>query len=183
MWVKPTKDTSSHPHIGHWSSSYKGQRLHTRCCKVIHPYAQISMPMSSISKSKYYHARLKFIVKILILILRSRSGMYATHRASWWYTPVPNIEWLYQRTKKLWSEQRHVINPINVTLRSKFKVESGSWMYVKHPLIVIDACAKYCKPMQNQKNSYWPDTKTCQKPNKCDIKVKGQDECTWHILL
>ena len=46
-------------------------------------------------------------------------------------------------------------------------------MYVKHPLMVIDPCAKYVKPMSIQK-SYGPDTKTCQEPYKFDLKVKVQ---------
>ena len=43
--------------------------------------------------------------------------------------------------------QSHVIHPINLILRSKFKVVSGSWMYLTHPLMVIDRCAKYGMPM------------------------------------
>ena len=39
-------------------------------------------------------------------------------------------------------------------------------------LMVIDACAKFGKAMLNKKNSYMPDTKTCQKP--CKFEVKGQ---------
>ena len=47
--------------------------------------------------------------------------------------------------------QSHVKNPINLTLRSKFKVVSGSWMYATHRLMVIHPCAKYGKPMSNHK--------------------------------
>ena len=39
---------------------------------------------------------------------------------------------------------------------------------------LIDACAKYGKPMSNIKNCYGPNTKTCQKPCKFDLEVKGQ---------
>ena len=41
--------------------------------------------------------------------------------------------------------------PINLTLRSIFKVISESWMYAKHRLMVIHPCAKYGKPMSDQK--------------------------------
>ena len=41
-------------------------------------------------------------------------------------------------------------------------------------LIVIHPCAKYGKPMSNQKKSYGLDTKTCQKPYKFYSKVKVQ---------
>ena len=46
--------------------------------------------------------------------------------------------------------QSHVRNPINMTLRSKVNVVSGSWMYLTHPVMVIDPCAKYGMPMSKQ---------------------------------
>ena len=39
-------------------------------------------------------------------------------------------------------------------------------------IIMIDPFAKYGEPMSNKKNSCGPDTKTCQKPYKFDLKVK-----------
>ena len=45
-------------------------------------------------------------------------------------------------------------------------------MYTTHPLLVIDPCAKYGRPMSKQKKSYGPDTKTCQKPYKFDLEVR-----------
>ena len=47
--------------------------------------------------------------------------------------------------------RKHVKNPINLTLRSKFKVVSGPWVYATHRLMVIHPCAKYGKPMSNHK--------------------------------
>ena len=44
---------------------------------------------------------------------------------------------------------RHVKNLIYLTLRSKVKVVSGSWMYITHPLIVINKCATYLPPTAN----------------------------------
>ena len=38
--------------------------------------------------------------------------------------------------------------------------------------MVIHPCAKYGKPMSNEKKSYVPNTKTCQKPYKFDLEVK-----------
>ena len=49
---------------------------------------------------------------------------------------------------------------MNLTLRSMVKVVSESWMYSTHPLIVIDPCAKYCKPMSNKKKVMWMLNKT-----------------------
>ena len=54
--------------------------------------------------------------------------------------------------------QKHIKNPINLTMRSKFKVVSGSWMYATHCLMVIHPCATYGKPMSNQKKCYGLDT-------------------------
>ena len=42
-------------------------------------------------------------------------------------------------------------------------------MYVKHPLLVIDACDEYDKPMSYKKN---PDMGWTQKPSKFDLEVK-----------
>ena len=66
---------------------------------------------------------------------------------------------------EVWT-QNHVINPIKLTLKSKVNVVSGSWMYLTHPLMVIDPCAKYGKPMSNE-NNYRPDKK---------------QDCTRHIV-
>ena len=53
--------------------------------------------------------------------------------------------------KVLGRTRKHVKNPINLTLRSKFKVVPGSWMYATHRLMVIHPCAKYGEPMSNHK--------------------------------
>ena len=97
------------------------------------------------------------------------------------------------RTRKL------VKNPINLTLKSKFKEVCDLWMYATHRLMVRHPNAKYGKPMSNQpplhgwniadtalnsiqsinpnkpKKSYGPGTKTCPKPYKFDLKVKVQE--------
>ena len=41
--------------------------------------------------------------------------------------------------------------PLNLTLRSKVNIESGSWMYATHCLMVKHPCAKYGKLMSIQK--------------------------------
>ena len=50
-----------------------------------------------------------------------------------------------QKSLVLNTKQCH--NPINLTLRSTFQVVSGSWMYLTHPLMVIDQSAKFDMPM------------------------------------
>ena len=84
-----------------------------------------------------------------------------------WYANV-KANRSYRSDMKTWQK------PINLTLTSKVNIKSGTWMNVcvSHLLIVIDPCAKYGKPMSNQKNSYGPDTKTWQKPYKFDLEVK-----------
>ena len=61
---------------------------------------------------------------------------------------------LTEVTGRTW---RHVKNSINLTLRSKFKVVSGSWMFAIHRLMVIHPYAKHGKPMSNKIN-YGRDT-------------------------
>ena len=68
-----------------------------------------------------------------------------------------------KQTEVMGWTRRHFKTSINLTLKSKFKAVSGSWMYSTHPLNMIDPCAKYGKPMSKQK-SYGQDMKTCQKP-------------------
>ena len=53
-----------------------------------------------------------------------------------------------KKKAKAWT-QSHVRNPINSTLRSKVNILLELWMYLTHPLIVIDPCAKYGMPMSN----------------------------------
>ena len=60
------------------------------------------------------------------------------------------------------TNQIHAINPINLTLRSKVNIESGTWMYVSHLLMVKDPCANYGMPMSNQ-NMLWPGHKDMSK--------------------
>ena len=67
---------------------------------------------------------------------------------------------------KAWT-QSHVINPINLTLRSKFKIVSGSWMYAPHRLMVIHSCAKYGKPMSTKKK-LWAKHEPAQKDGQTD---------------
>ena len=50
--------------------------------------------------------------------------------------------------------RKHVIN---LTLKSKSKVVSGSWLYATHRLMVIHPCVIYRKPMSNQIKSYGPE--------------------------
>ena len=67
--------------------------------------------------------------------------------------------------------QSHVINPINLTLRSKFKVVSGSWMYLTHLLIVIGMFQIWYANVKANR-SYWSDMKTWQKPINLTLRSK-----------
>ena len=51
-------------------------------------------------------------------------------------------------------------NPLNLTLRSKFKVVSGSWMYALHRPMLIHPCAYYGKQMSIEKKNLWWNTLT-----------------------
>ena len=101
------------------------------------------------------------------------------HIVPWWYAPMHNKVWLCQRTKNL----SNVINPINLTLMSKIKVVSGSWMCLTHPLMVIDPCANYGTLMSKL-------TEVTDMSQTLKIWHKGQSsksyldhDCTRHIVL
>ena len=65
--------------------------------------------------------------------------------------------------KKHMGRTRNMLKtPINLTLRSNFKVVSWSWMYATHSLMVIHSCANLGSQCQT-KISYVSDTKTCKK--------------------
>ena len=61
-----------------------------------------------------------------------------------WYSNVKDYR-SYRSDMKTWQK------PINLTLRSKVKIKSGTWMFVSHLLMVINPCVKNGKPMSNQK--------------------------------
>ena len=64
------------------------------------------------------------------------------------------------------------MNPINLILRSKVDVESGSGIHATHPLMVRDACAKYGKPMSNQKIVKGRTRKHVENPVKLTSRSK-----------
>ena len=102
--------------------------------------------------------------------------MYVTYRAMVTLTCQTQC----QRTKKLWLGHRaisqpyqsHIMNPINLILRSKVDVESGSGIHATHPLMVRDACAKYGKPMSNQKIVKGRTRKHVENPVKLTSRSK-----------
>ena len=93
----------------------------------------------------------------IILILRSKVKVI---QRSWIYViQCPMVIHScdkYGRTKSkdekaVPQTQSHVKNSLNLKLRSKVNVVSRSWMNATHFFMVIDPCAKYCKPMSKQK--------------------------------
>ena len=75
--------------------------------------------------------------------------------------------------------QKHVKIPIHLTLRSKFKVLPGSWIYATHRLMVIHPCAKYGKPISNQKK-LWAGRESAQ----TDEQTDGQtDRRIYRVIL
>ena len=120
----------------------------------------------------------------IILILRSKvkviqsSGMYTTHCTIVIHSRAKQSMTMSKDQKTEAWTQSHVINPINLTLRSKVNVVSGSWMYLTHSLMVIDPCAKYGMPMSNQKKVMgctWICTvrqsDSCIPPELCSLGV------------
>ena len=119
---------------------------------VIDQSAKFDMPMSKLTEvtGRTWQKPLNLTLRSKVNI-ESGSWMYLTHwlmvihPCAKYGKPMSNHKKLIGRTRK------HVKNPINLTLRSKFKVVSGSWMYATHRLMVIHPCAKYGKPMSNHK--------------------------------
>ena len=83
--------------------------------------------------------------------IESGSWMYTTHRLMVKHQCAKYGKPVSIPKKVMDWTQKHVKNPINWTLRSKFKVVSGSWMYPTHHFMVIHPCAKYGKPMSIQR--------------------------------
>ena len=94
----------------------------------------------------------------------SASWMYTTHSLVVIYPCAKYGRPMSNHKKNVMGRTRkHVKNPVNLTLRSKFKVVPGSWMFATHRLMVIHPCAKYCKPTRictdrrtRQRDSYIP---------------------------
>ena len=102
----------------------------------------------------------------------NQENEYTRQIISWWYTHGPNMVSQCQTKKSIGRTQKHDENPINLTLKSKVKLVSGSWMYATHRFMVIHPYAKiwyaYVKSkdiLQNW-NPWWK--------YNFDIEVKGQ---------
>ena len=83
--------------------------------------------------------------------IESGSWMYATHCLMVIHPCAKYGKPMSIQKKVMGRTWKHVKNPVNLTLRSTFKVVSGSWMYATHRLMVIHPYAKYGKPMSNHK--------------------------------
>ena len=115
------------------------------------------------------------------------SWMYATHRTMVIHSLAKQTMTMSKDKKADSWTHSHVINPLNLTLRSKVNVVSESLMYLTHPLMhmVIDPCAKCGMPMSKPTDvteRRWRHDMT--EVYKFDHEVKGQHrisgtECTW----
>ena len=89
-------------------------------------------------------------------------------------TPMYQIWYAKVKPKKVmgWT-RKHIQNPINLTLRSKFKVESGSKIYATHYLMMIHPwpCAKIWLAKVKPKKSYGSDTNL---QRRTDRQTDGQ---------
>ena len=121
--------------------------------------------------------------------IESGSWMYTTqrlmviHQCAKYGKPVSIPKKVMDWTRK------HVKNPINWTLRSKFKVVSGSWMYATHHFMVIHPWAKYGKPMSIQRtvmDRTWKHVKnTINLTSRSKFKAVSESwmyVTMWHIV-
>ena len=123
---------------------------------VIDPCAKYGTPMSKLTEVTGRTWRHDTCLYIWPWDQRSTSNHECTqHIVLWWYTHGPNMVSQCRSKKVIYRTRKHVIN---LTLMSKSKVVSGSWLFATHRLMVIHPCAKYRKPMSNQIKSYGPET-------------------------
>ena len=83
-----------------------------------------------------------------------------------WYANIKTNR-SYRLDMKTWQK------PIKLTWRSKVNLESGSWIYTTHHLMVIYPCAKYVKPMSNQKK-LWAGHESAQTDGRTDGQTDRQ---------
>ena len=84
------------------------------------------------------------------------------HLILWWYTHMPNIVPLCQRTKSCGPNTKPMVNII-----------SGLWIYATRSFMVIDPCAKYGKPMSNKKTVMGQIRKHVKNPVNWTLRSKG----------
>ena len=135
---------------------------------------------ANVKANRSYRSYMKTWQKPLNLTLRSKfkvvsgSWINATHRLMVIHPCAKYGKSMSNHKKVKGRTRKHVKNPINLTLRSKFKVVSGSWMYATHRLMVIHPCAKYGKPMSNHKK-VMGRTRICT-DRRTDRRTDGQTE-------
>ena len=82
-----------------------------------------------------------------------------------WYANV-KANRSYRLDMKTWQK------PIKLTWRSKVNIQSGSWMYTTHPLLLIDPSAKYGRPMSNPKKVTGRTRKHVKNPINLTLRSK-----------
>ena len=107
------------------------------CANIWYAYVKEQRHLASNPWWKY-----NLILRSNVKVIQS-ACMYVTHRSMVTYLR-PKQSMIMSKDKKAetWT-QSHVINPKNLTLRSKVKVVSEYWIYLSHPFMVIDPSAKY----------------------------------------
>ena len=119
---------------------------------------------------------------------RSRSFRghgYMRHIVPWWPTQVPNIVWLCQRTKKLWTENKAMSYKFDLEVKGqrciRIMIVTNISFHCDWPMCQI------CDAIVKANKTYGSDTKTRQKPIK--ILPGGRrstsywdHECNRHIL-
>ena len=91
---------------------------------------------------KQYIFEVKVHDRIWIMNVRNTLYYGDTLMCQIWYAKV-------KPTKSYVQDTKTCQNPLKLDL--EVKVLGRIWMYATHLLMVIDPCAKYCKPMSNKK--------------------------------
>ena len=146
----------------------------THCTMVIHSRAKQSMTVkrqkSLVPNTKQCHKPYKFDLQdkvqgcIRIMNVLDIFSHGDRPICQIWYANVKA-----NRSYRSYMKTRQ--KPLNLTLRSKVNIESGSWMFATHRLMVIHPCAKYGKPMSNHKK-LWAGHESAQTDGQTDEQTE-----------
>ena len=134
-------------HFWYWGQKSRSYRVQdtsyhgdTLTCKTKYDYVtgQKSWGLNTkpCHKAYKFDLKVKGQCRIMIMNVLDTSSHGDRHMCQIWYANV-KANRSYSSDMKTWKK------PINLTLRSKVNIVSGTWMYVSHLLMVIDPCAKY----------------------------------------
>ena len=112
--------------------------MYTTCVIVIHPYARAK----TFCQTQIHGENIILILRSKVKVINVRDTLYHGD------TLTCQTKYDYvKRQKSLVLNTKQCHKPYKFDLEVKFNVVSGSWMYLTHPVMVIDQSAKFDMPM------------------------------------